>query len=202
MSDFTPAQGIEWGGASGVGRVVYDEGDKALHVTFRRHSERNGLHAIATGGPTFVAKDYVKIFRPAEYQLWVVDREATEDDKRRFPRQWAAYQEDRQQVPDGHPVALLFPHDPDRVANCQALRIQTIEQLAAVTDGALPKLGMGGLEMRDAAKAYMVGASDRDRVVAQAQIVEQQNSVIDDLKRQVAELAALAEKPKQRERAA
>jgi len=189
MSDFSPALDIQWQPGGQVGIVSYDEGDKALSVTFHRVSEPNGVAAIANGGPAFVAKDYVKIFRPAEHNLWVVNREAIEDDKRRFPRHWEAYQNSRAQVPDGFPIALLFPQDPDRVDILRSMRIHTIEQLAGVSDGAAGKLGMGGRELVEKAKDYLETANDREQWAAMQREREHHQAELAALKAELAELA-------------
>ena len=184
MSDFSPATGIEWGNG-GVGQVQYNQGDRELHVTFHRFSERNGVAAIAAGKPAFVAKDYVRIFRPAEYKLHVLDREATEEDKHRFPRHWAAYQASMEQVPDGYPIVFLFPHDPDVVDRLKASRVHTVEQLAGISDGAGPALGLGWRDLVEKARDYMETAPDRDRAAAADERFEQQQATIEMLKREL-----------------
>lgn len=194
MSDFERARDIEWEPGGAVGRVSYYEGDKALAVEFYRKSEPNGLAAIQSGGPAFVAKDYVRIYRPAEMKIWTVDREATEHDKRRFPRHWDAYKESRAQIPDGYPIALLFPNDPDRVDIMRGHRIHTIEQLAGVSDGAVGRLGMGGRELVEQAKEYLERAGDREQWAAMQQAREQDQAVIAALKAQMAELSAMVQK--------
>jgi hypothetical protein len=146
--------------------------------------------AIASGGPAYVAKDYVKIFRPVEHNLWVVDREATDLDKARFPRHWQAYQDNRAQIPDGFPIALLFPNDPDRVDILRSQRIHTVEQLAGVSEAALGRLGMGGRELREKAQDYLEKAGDREQWSAMQQAREQDQAVIAALKAEMAELAS------------
>lgn len=198
MSDFLPAQDINWLQGRQVGIVNYDEGDKALSVRFYRYSEPNGLAAIQAGGPSHIGKDHVKIFRPAEHNTWVVDEEATPYYQHRFPLHWQAYQQSRAQIPDGFPIALMFPNDPDRADALRAIHIHTIEQLAGVAEGALGKLGMGGREMVERAREYLDKAGDRQQWAAMQQAREQDQGVIASLK---AELAELAARVTQRERA-
>lgn len=190
MSDFTPAQGINWLPGGQVGRVIYDEGDKALSARFFRVSVPNGTAAIANGGPAYVAEDHVQIFRPAEHNLWAPVHRVEEIDKARFPRQWEAYQNSRAQVPDGFPIALMFPSDPDRVDILRSMRIHTIEQLAGVSEGALGKLGMGGRELVERAKEYLDKAGDREQWSAMERQREQDQAVIAALKAEMAELAS------------
>ncbi len=187
MSDFTPHTDIEWG-SGGVGRVVYDKGDRELHVTFHRFSERNGTAAIANGGPAFIAKDYVRIFRPAEYKLHVLDREATDEDKMRFRRQWDLYQSEREQVPDGYPITFIYPRDPDIVDRLRAARIHTVEQLAGVSEGAGPSLGMGWRDMVERARQFLETAPERDRAAAAEERLEQQAAQIAMLQEEIAQL--------------
>lgn len=191
MSDTQFAEGpaIQWNPGGTVGTQFYGP-DSALNVTFHRFSERNGAAAIAAGGPAFVAKDYVKIFKPAEYNLWVVDREVEEVDKYRFPRQWQAYQDQRAQVPDGYPIDLLFVHEPDRVDICRSLKIFTIEQLAGLSEQGISKLGMGARELVGRAQEYLDKAGSRELAVAQQKVVDQQNEQIAAMQAQIAQLLA------------
>lgn len=188
ISDRLTVHGVNWEGGSGVGRAILDEGDKGLSVQFHRVSERNGVAAIASGAPPFVGKDFVRMFRPAEHKLQIIDREATEWDKARFPRQWEAYQRNQEQIPDGYPLHILFPHEPDMVDRCKACRIHTVEQLAGVSDGAASALGMGGNILIERARKFLETAGTNDRFVAQQERIDSQQAIIDQMQRELADL--------------
>lgn len=110
------------------------------------------------GRPVYRNVDHVRIFFPGERD--VVDKEATDEYKRRWPRQWQAYQEQREQTPEGTLLSCLFPQSPDIVANLKALKFHTVEQLANANDHALQNVGMGAREWQRKAKAYLEAAKD------------------------------------------
>jgi hypothetical protein len=53
------------------------------------------------GATEFV--DYVQISHPGE-SLNVIDRRATDEDKKRFPHEWDRYRSNRDQAPNGIPM--------------------------------------------------------------------------------------------------
>lgn len=74
----------------------------------------------------------------------------------RFPRQWEAFKNSTQQIPDGTPIEMWPPLDKKRVFELKANKIYTIEQIAALTDANGPvALGLDWRKMRDQAQAYL-----------------------------------------------
>lgn len=195
MSDyFTPVQDISWTGDVGI--VRYDRGDAELNAQFKRVSEPNGQAAIAAGGPPYVAVDMVYICRPAEYNLWRTAHKVDESHKMRFPRQWAAFQANQAQIPDGYPVSMLFSNQPDRVDHCRSIGIHTVEQLAALSEQGMAKLGMGARDLKEQAEVYLEKAEKRDLLRTQMQIADQQSSEIEELRKQIAAMSAALKKDK------
>lgn len=188
MSEFLPSQDIQWGGPGGqVGVVSYGNRSNA---EFYRASVRNGNAAIANGEATFIGMDMVRIWQSGERNLWAPTHEVTEIDKMRFPSQWAAYQDGRKQVPDGIPIATLYPNEPDMVDRMRLVSIHTVEQLAELQETGIAKLGMGAREMVLKAQRFMETAGDNARSAALIAMKEQQDRVIAELQAQVAQLMA------------
>jgi hypothetical protein len=104
-----------------------------------------------------VGVDFVHIQQPGERDY--VERPVRPDDRIRFPRHWAAYQEQREPEEAGTPLGILFPRDPDIVANFAFLKIRTVEQLAALTAQAQANVGMGAVQYVQKAKEFMEAAS-------------------------------------------
>lgn len=150
MSDFRGAQAIDWQGDVGI--VSYG-GDDKLVVWFLRKSVPLGKASEEAGRPIFEGRDYVHIQHPGERDY--NEREATDLDRQRFPRQWAAYQNNQEQLTDGTPLAVLFPAEPEIVDTMRPLRIHTVEQLAALTEQAISRLGMGGRTHVERAKRFL-----------------------------------------------
>lgn len=105
-------------------------------------------------------------FYEAKSSLWVrikiigdpneVERKATDLDKARFSKEWAAYESGKAPPePDGTPLTDL-EHVTDAVAaTYRAKGVRTVEELAALDDGAMKGLGMGAITNRKAAQALV-----------------------------------------------
>ena len=117
--------------------------------------------------------DHVKIQYPGN-TLQMPDFEVEEVHKVRWPQAWAAYQAGTEEF-EGQTMLEAVPWlDPSRHHHLRSQHIHTIEALAAVTDGNLPSLGMGGRELRERAREHV----DRERKA----------DSFDDLQRQIDEL--------------
>lgn len=74
----------------------------------------------------------------------------------RFPRQWEAFKNSTEQLPDGTPIEMWAPMDKKRVFELKANKIHTVEQISALTDANGPQaLGLEWRKMRDQAQAYL-----------------------------------------------
>lgn len=156
MSDFAPI------GLDERGEVQVGGGDARLWVKFEKKSRRNAFRSEQEGRPIYEPIDYVRIQQPGERDQLV--RPVREEDKLRFPRQWAAYQADSEQVPDGTPIQLLFPNEPHIVELLHDLKILTVEQLAKLTEHGINRLGMDGRKYVQRALAAMDKAENSKEV--------------------------------------
>jgi hypothetical protein len=141
------------------GGIVHADGnvsigdDARLNVTFYTRSLQNNFLSQQTGRPVFEPHDFVRILQPGERDT--LDREVNDLDKMRWPRHWAAYQEKREQTPEGTPLAVLFPHEPHIVDMMSDKKIFTAEQLAGLTEPGIQRLGMGGRQHVERAKRLL-----------------------------------------------
>ena len=90
--------------------------------------------------------DHVRIEIPVDEKT-VIDRMASAYDKRRFAAKWAAYEEARDQHSDETPLEDALWMDQGMVPGLERQRVFTVEQLAALPDGAL-KPGIRALRER------------------------------------------------------
>lgn len=172
MSDFLPMELINGGGfARPAG------GDSKLWVKFRRVSRVNPARSNTEGRPIHEATDFVKIQQPGERDC--VDRPVLESDKARFPRQWAAYQQQIEQTTDGTPVTYLFPAQPQVVDLLAELHIDTVEQLSGLSEEGIARLGMEGRRYVEKAKSAM------DKSV-QVREVNRLGTLLDEAMQQIA----------------
>ncbi|MCW3678219.1 chromosome partitioning protein ParA [Burkholderia cenocepacia] len=123
------------------------------------------------------------IFRPVKMQ----DDQQGPSDPRRFPRQWAAFQEQRSQVQEGTPLEHWPPLSRSEVLSMKAMHIHTVEQLAAMADSNLSWLG--ARELREKAIAWLKNAEDGKEVVRLTAENEQLRADLDVQREQTRELA-------------
>lgn len=153
MSDFAFASGTP----NRDGTVSFG-GDDRLWVRFFANSVQNNYQSEQQGRPIFEKRDFIEIIQPGERDRLV--REANDGDKQRFPRHWEKYQAGNEQVPDGTPLAILYPHEPHICESMQAIKIHTIDQLAGLNEAGIQRLGMGGRDHVERAKRFLEAASN------------------------------------------
>lgn len=92
---------------------------------------------------------------------------------------------------------------PDQVDRLKMLRIRTVEDVAAMTDNDVDSFGMGGLSIRQQARAFMEMKKDRTAIAAEvsSQIGAFRDEIA-DLKAQLAAKSTTEEAPKRRGRPA
>lgn len=157
MNDFANPTGIDWAGAH-YGTVRFGE-DAQKVVIFYTRSVEIPAKSIEKGTRYFENQIFIKIHEPGE-RLNIVDRPVKEEDKDRFPTQWARFVHNKTQIPDGTPIDLLFPNNPAVADNLRAHGIHTIQQCAKLSANAIDTVGMGAQEYVNMANAYLSNASD------------------------------------------
>ena len=162
----------------GFGIATSGPNDMQMIVGFYPKSVLNQALSQKMGKRVCETKDFVKIQHPGE-TLNIVDRPAQDSDKVRWPRQWALYQQGKAQIPDGIPVSLLFPSQPNISDMLIGRGVHTVEQLANLSADALGNIGMGAQDWCNKAKRYLEQAekgvnihrfekelADRDQMIA------------------------------------
>ncbi len=151
-TSFAPVTNIrmqgDWGG------VVEYGNDRSQVAMFYNRSVHNPAKSNEAGRPIFEDQVYVRIHPPGE-RLSIIDRPAKGDDSRRFPAQWAAFQQNKQQVPEGTPIAMLYPDYPSVAVMLRAHGVQTIEQCAELSGPAIDNVGMGCQRYVNDAQKYL-----------------------------------------------
>lgn len=152
MDDFQVHSGIKWQGDVGV--VQYGGGDTSMVVMFFLKPIRNAAKSAEEGRPWFDDKVFVRIHPPGE-RLNIIEREANDSDKRRFPMQWAQYRENAPQTADGTPIDMLFADKPSVAAMLKASGVHTVEQCAKLSAHAIETIGMGAQQWVNDAQRYL-----------------------------------------------
>jgi len=120
-----------------------------LLVQFYRDTKLMVFKSKEAGHPIYEGIDRVKVWQDKDNNnIFDVD----ESHKRRWPEQWKAYQEGREQIVSGTPLDTLFPANPEIISTLKANMIHTVEQLASVTDASQFKFA---LPLQQQAQRYL-----------------------------------------------
>lgn len=141
-----------------------NKGDAGLHVQFY---DREVIDPIAPeiGRHEAVKRTvpFCKIVIPGD-KNFIWDQPVRQEDKERFPRHWLAYTMNRE--PEGQifgtPLKQWNTDDPtglteNQLIELQAMRFQTVEQIARANDMQLQRMGMGAEGLKVKAQAYLEG---------------------------------------------
>jgi hypothetical protein len=165
--------------------------DSQLHVQFYKHAELDAAASKAAGRKIFAEHVYVRIMAPAN-RLNVIECRATDEYKLRFARQYAQFLQGVEQLSVGTPLSELPSLSAAQVLELKALKVDTVEQLANLPDTTVQLLGVGGMELKRRAAAFIMRAQSNDALAAQNQ----------DLQRQITELQLLLQERQKEEQAA
>lgn len=187
--DYGPAfrpQGVDWNNADQtVGTVNFQ--DRNTHAIFYMDKRHNPARSAQEGHPIYDNIPFVRIGNPGE-RLNVVIRPATDVDRRRFALQWAQFQQNVEQRPDGTPVSLLYPNDPAKIGLLEGCGVYTVEQLAELSGNAIETIGMGCQTYVNDAQAYLKMAEKGVKAIEFRKQLDERDQKISQLTQQVQEL--------------
>lgn len=164
--------------------------DEKLLVKFYRHAELSQHKSKLEGRPIYDDVEMVSVIQPGEKDE--VKTLANDWHRRRFPKQYEAFQKGLEQAVTGTPLELLFPAEPSTILALKGSNVFTVEQLAGISDTAMNNIPMGRT-LADRAKAYLQ-ASHGGQGFHQMEAMQKQ---IQELQEQLA-AAQAAPQPEQR----
>ena len=176
-------------------RAVYGN-DDGLFVEFSREPFLNEFKTEKEGREVWDERDIITICKPgakSEVMRYVKLKDDAwgQADPKRFPRQWERFQARQEQTQEGLPIEECPFIGKAKVMELKAQKVHTVEQLAMMPDAMTQEIGMGGLELRNKARAFL---DDATRMAAVAEKDAENNllrSELETLKRQMADLTAL-----------
>lgn len=124
-------------------------------VRFFKHPMISKIQSEEKGLPVYVDVDMIEVMQPGEKES--VQVLANEFHRRRFPKQWQAFQDGIEQTATGTPLDHLFPSEPGMILTLKSFNIHTVQQLAALTDTGINNIPMGR-QVVDRAKQYLGSA--------------------------------------------
>ena len=117
--------------------------DSRLAVRFYVRAVENAYETAAQGRPIFTDVDYVEIFVPGDNNT-IIDQPVRDDHKKRFPIQWAHFQnqhaKDTREI--GTPLAEWPQITKSQGEELRALKFYTVDSVANASDQNIMRLGM------------------------------------------------------------
>lgn len=150
--------------------VPQENDDRGVKAEFSVQPVHMGFRSREEGRQIFEDRVFVRILVKGNDKMEVV-REATEQDFRRFPREYAAFKAGSPQLRVGTPLSAIAGLGPSMILHLESLNIHTVEDLAECGDNVLPNLGTGARILRDKAQA-MLGNSNPEVDKLKAQLEE------------------------------
>lgn len=106
------------------------------------------------GRPIYKEVERVQIVIPGNPHFSPVEN-VTLEHKERWPKAYEAFKKGLDPVTEGYPLKEWAKLTRSQVLELNALGIFSVEQLAAVSDHALQRIGLGARVLREAAKAFL-----------------------------------------------
>lgn len=173
-----------------------------LHVQFRLEPVHQTKSSEDEGRPIYKDIPYIRITFPGDRNK-IIDRPVdlhgvgqAPSDPRRFPRQWAAFQAQTEQVQDGWAITEWPRISKSQALEFKGLNIHTVEALADIQDGFMDKIGLSAVKLRDAARSDLAQAKDGKEITRLTAENETLRLDLVQIKAQLGELSAEFEKRK------
>jgi hypothetical protein len=175
-----------------------DAGDEHLHVVFAQASHFDDVKTRDEQRPVFSMLDYITIMVPGD-QTSIVHRPIRESDKDRFPLQYAAFLNGKEQQV-GYPLSEWPAITRAQCDELTYFKITTVEALANVSDQVKQKF-MGLTQLSEKAKAWLLVRKGEEPAMQLAAAMAAKDEELDAMRNQMQMMQeALAElqRPKKR----
>ncbi|MEM9969520.1 MAG: hypothetical protein AAF762_00255 [Pseudomonadota bacterium] len=138
----------------------------SLHVEFFTEAVESPAKSKEAGRKIFEPEERIRIkwvgdrnrelVAPAHQKSrWDSERQAYLTYAERFARHYEAFKVDQEPLEDGTPLSVVPWVGVAQVAELKAMNVRTVENLAALPDRALPKLGPGYRTLREEAQKFL-----------------------------------------------
>lgn len=108
---------------------------------------------------------YMKIISPGQRHS-TVDKKVKAADKIEHKEQWAAFEKKQEMRTNGTPLSVWSGIENEMIPELEFMNIFTVEDLSSVSDVNLTNMGPGGRKLREAAKLFVAGQSEKDGIIA------------------------------------
>jgi hypothetical protein len=168
-----------------VNLLEENKGDEKLAVQFNLHPLQSAEKSAAEGRPIFDDVEYVKIMTPGDRND-IIHRPATEADKRRFPKQYAAFKSGHtDHSASGTPLKAWPAVTASQVEELKYFHVHTVEQLANLSDTNAKSIGPI-IALRQQARDYIEKAKGNAVEVKLRKELDESHSQVAALQKQMA----------------
>lgn len=190
--------------------------DSLLHCEFYMHNPvdkwSSEQKSYETGRKVLIQKyekpvPFVRISKPGD-NTSILETEVRESHKRRFPKQWLYFQMNEGLIDEGKNVIGWkldeweeLKNQPESLRDLKYRRFHTVEQLAGASDGQVQGMGIGGLGLRERAKAALrakISADVNEKIDEKDKVIAAMQEQIRIMQEQMAALTMKSDKPKAR----
>lgn len=167
-------------------------GGTGIRPLFEMRAIPNPRKSREQGRPIFDELEYVMIYIVGDKNT-VASERVKDEHRKRWPNEYAAFKAGRQQSSSGTPIEQWPALGISQVAEFKALHIHTVEDLAALTDAGIGKIGVGGRTWVERAKAFLEAASGGAPADRLQHENDQLRAQLDAMERKFADLSARVE---------
>lgn len=175
-----------------AGEQAHDD-DKRLFVTFSLESrlDKRATSEANDGMNKYRDVEFITIHIPGDKTV-SIHRPVVQSDKMRFPLQYAAFRNSTtgDQIV-GTPLTLWPGCKPSQLKELEYFNVRTVEQLAAMPDGAGGSNMMGIQALKAAAKTFIAARKEEAPIIKMQAELKQRDDQIAALADQVAQQTAL-----------
>jgi hypothetical protein len=155
-------------------------------LRFFIEARENRFKSMEAGRPIYDNVEMISIINPGSKDEFI--KEVDDSARQRFGRQYEHWKRTQEQPAEGTPLEMVPFLNPGQVKELRAINIPTLEHLAHLTDTAVQKIGMGGVELVRKAQAYLKAAGDNSVVTKLVAENQRLKSEVDALKAQIAQV--------------
>lgn len=177
-------------------RVSYGD-DKGLLVEFIEDAIHQPFESDKAGRAIYKQTPFLSIIFPGD-KTKKTYRPATEEDKQRFPLQWAAYEKGEKAIENGTPITQWNYLSKSQALELKHMGFWTVELLANATDQAISGL-IGGNMIRAQAQTFIAATKDDSKftsMTAEYEKVKTENQELRTLVETLSSRIDVLEKPK------
>jgi hypothetical protein len=161
--------------------------DDRLMIKFELFPHPNQSKSLEAGHPVYDDKEYITVIVPGD-KTSVIHRPVWAQDKERFSRQYAQFQQGQEQTVVGLPLKLWGGMTLGQAKEFEYFNVKTVEQLAEMSDGnGISIQGFNGLKQR--AKDYIASTKDQQPMMEMRAELEKKDAEISVLSSNFAELS-------------